>query len=458
MRTDLRALCEREGFEIVAEHIDDGLSGAIRDRPQFVGWLDDARNGRADILVAHHVDRMTREGLNVAALLLDVMEGKHPETGKVIRKPVRLMDTKGLDSANGVAFRMMFLIGAESARYERERIKERAIAKYARLRKAGRWPGGPAPYGYRVAPTPDGPGKTLAIEPHEADALRQAANDLLAGENLTSVVRRLNRQGPPPRRAPEWSRVTLRQAITGDHILGRVTLDGKVIRDESGHALTPFPAVLDMPTVTALRALLNPQPDGRKKPGRKPTRLLSRLLECFACHGVLQVAHRTNGEIAYRCQRNADGGNCKQPVVVSALPIEAYVTGEFLKGAAHMPVFERVAIVTGGEALATLDDAIAATLTELGTKATAEAFARLTQLQADRDALAAEPQGVQVEMRPTGRTMLDEWEGRDTDGRRALLAEATLALVLKPGKRGPRGFDPARLDIHWQQDTDPDAE
>ena len=103
MSRDLHALAAREGFDLVAEHVDNGIIGAVRDRPEFGEWLDDARDGRAEVLLTWSVDRLTREGLPVAALILDVVEGRDP-AGKPSHKPVRLLDFHGLDSRHGESF------------------------------------------------------------------------------------------------------------------------------------------------------------------------------------------------------------------------------------------------------------------------------------------------------------------------------------------------------------------
>ncbi|MGI5134623.1 recombinase family protein [Streptomyces sp. CA-106110] len=96
MLTDVRAVLQREGLDEVALHVDDGLSGGFRDRPEFLSWLDDARSGRCDVLATYYTDRLTREGLNVAASLLDVVEGKDPASGRPAHRPIRLLDAKGL--------------------------------------------------------------------------------------------------------------------------------------------------------------------------------------------------------------------------------------------------------------------------------------------------------------------------------------------------------------------------
>ena len=40
---ELRALAAQHGLTVVAVHVDPGFSGALRDRPGFLAWLDDAK-------------------------------------------------------------------------------------------------------------------------------------------------------------------------------------------------------------------------------------------------------------------------------------------------------------------------------------------------------------------------------------------------------------------------------
>ncbi len=449
MADDLRACCAREGFREVGLHVDDGISGAVRDRPAFVAWLDDLTSGRANVALTPHVDRLTREGLNVAAMLLDVVEGKDPQTGKVIRTPVRLLDLKGVDSANGAAFRMMFVVTAEVARAERERIRERNIDRVRRLRTAGRSHGGPVPYGYRAVK--DGkPGLAMAIEPREAAAIRWAASQILAGMSVPRACRWLTEHGPKPRRGKYWTDTTLRGVLTSDAVLGRLTVDGVVPRDADGHALAVFEPVIDLDTAQALRALLAPTPGARPTPGRALARLLSGLLVCHECGARLE-AQGPQSRRVYRCPTRDRGGVCVKRVGAHAVPIEAHVEREFLRLLGRMPVYEHKAVVSGSSGLAAVEDAIAALTARLATQATADDFAALQRLQAERERLEAEPVNVSTELVDTGRTIATEWERRSVEGRRELLRDAVDALELRPPapKPGVRGFDGRRLRWVW---------
>ncbi len=337
MAADCRALAEREGLTVVAVHVDDGLSGAVRNRPEFVAWLSDAKECRADTLIAWHVDRMTREGVNVAALILDAIEGKDTETGKVVRQPVRLLDTAGLDSrGDETAFRFRFVMTAEVARAERARMSERTKAAKRRAMSSGRWIGGDAPFGFRVVANPDGAGKVLAQDPEEAAFVREAAARILAGDSLMSVVRWANGpHGLAPRRAPQWQRPTLRQILVGHPIAGKVVsrVDGDPanvvpVLDTGGNPVT-LPAIVTPDESAALRRALAPRREAKRQ-GRQPSRLLSGLVRCAGCGGVLYVARPDGKTVNYRCVISKEAGTCARPVQVSAPAVEGYIERLFL--------------------------------------------------------------------------------------------------------------------------------
>lgn len=427
MVEDVKALAAREGLRLVGEvHVDDGITGSLRNRPEFLAWLNDAIEGRAGTLIAHHVDRMTREGVNVAARILDTIEGKDPETGKHIRGPVDLLDTKGLDSRTGdAAFRMRFVIQAEVAREERERMRQRARDMHRRAKAAGRWPGGTPPFGFEVVDNPKGAGKVLAVNAAEAAFLRECSKRILAGTNLSAVVRYANgKDGLAPRRAEAWSRITMRQCLTG--------------QVASGSILTPDESA-------ALRQTLKQIPDARKG-RRQGARLLSGLVRCVTCDGLMTVSKRTrDGYVTYRCMGGAEG-RCSRPTLISALPLEAYVTSEFLRRHGDAPYMVRRATVAGAAAVEAAQDEVTDALEDLRVEATPEAFARLQKAQAALAAAELVPKHTVVEVVPTGQTFAEVWEDGGVADRRELLAVSLGAdILIRPGKRGPRGLDPERV-------------
>ncbi|MCI3271007.1 recombinase family protein [Streptomyces cylindrosporus] len=456
MIEDMRALCEKEGLDEVALHIDDGLSGGYRDRDEFEAWLNDARTGACEVLVPYNTDRLTREGLNVAASILDTIEGKDPATGRPAHLPVRLVDCFGLDSLHGDAFRFRFVIQAEVGRSERERIRQRNKDRARRLRNAGRWAGGPIPFGYRPVDNPEGAGKILEIVPEEAQAIRKAAEEILAGDTLGKVARRMNHAGVKPRRAAMWSRVTLSRVLTGDHIVGRITVNGRLARDAEGNILAPFAPILTVGQLTALRATL-----GKGKPpvrtGRAPAHLLSGLLTCHSCDRTLSASSRKTGRF-YRCYTRGSGGICERPVVVSASAIEPYVEKRYLAAVGHMPMYKERTVVSGLEELAAVEEEIKATLADMATSATADTFKRLQDLQARQAELSARDTDKRTELIPTGQTMAEHWKEAMVEDRRTLLAEAIDELIVYPGRQGQRIFTDDRLVLIWAENEDEDLD
>ncbi|MFJ6465302.1 recombinase family protein [Streptomyces sp. NPDC091387] len=448
MIKELRELCAREGLREVALHVDNGLSGGFRDRKEFQDWLSDARQQRADVLATFHVDRLTREGLNVAASLLDVVEGKDPTTGRFAHHPVRLLDARGIDSAHGDSFRFRFVLQAEVARSERERMRDRSRSSVRRLRKAHRWPGGGSPFGYRAVDNPNGPGQALDIEPAEAAVLRDAADWILAGDNLTRVCRRLNHEGRKPRRAKEWSRVALKRALTGDAVLGRITVNGVLLLDDKGHIEAPYPPVITTAQSAALRALLAPDPSRPRSTGRHPARLLSGLLYCHGCPNKLTVARRS-GSVVYRCQTGSQGGVCEGGVSIAAEKLEEYVTEQYLQAVGPLRYFREEVRVSNAEELSMVEADIAHAVRELGQSATTDGFAKLQGLQARRAELTATAPERLVTLVDTGKTIREVFGTAMLDDQRDMMADAFEEIVILPGQRGPKTLDPARVILRW---------
>ena len=441
MVADVERKAAELGLRLIGPvHVDDGLSGAVRNRPEFVAWLDDARECRAANLIAWHVDRMTREGVNVAALILDAIEGKDPETGRVIREPARLVDTKGLDSAGDeTAFRFRFLIAAEVARAERERMRDRTRAMHARARAAGRWTHGRPPFGFRAVDNPDGAGKVLEVVAVEAEIVRDVAAWAVAGDGLALCARRLNARGVQTRTGREWSRGTISQLLTGDAVRSLILspAENRAVRE-----------LLDRPA--------NP------RHGRTHSRLLSGIIVCGTCGRTLKVAAR-NGAPIYRCNAREAGYTCGRGVSAPAGPCDDYVERFFLDGWGRLPYLERRVVVAGADELALAEDAKAAALQTLGEAPTQEAFAALQAAQARVEALAALPVETVERSVPTGRTYAEEWAQSTLEDRRRMLLDYAESVVLGAGRRGNRRFDAAvaeeRLEIRPRADVeDYDAE
>lgn len=464
MVRDVTSLAERFGYALAPHpgpdcppacqgqpvHVDNGSSGAVRNRPAFLAWLADGRSGEVAALGAWHTDRITREGINAAALLLDVIEGKDALTGRVIRRPVRYLgyDDRA-DSQQGDAFRLKMAIDAEIGRAERARAARRNAAKDARLRAAGRWAGGPAPYGYQIVAGEVG--KALVIAPDEAAAIQQAASMLLAEDpdSLGDVTRWLTAHAPA-RRAAGWTRSTVKQMLTSYRLTGAEMArprkaDGSRVQDtratepmltETGEVFRPWPEILTPATVEELRRRLDGKQGGERKPGggRAPAHLLTGLLKCSGCDGPM-VIHYARG-VSYFCQSWQKTSECAQRVSISATRAERHVTGLYLDKFGAAPMMAPVVTVTGGGGVERVESEIADVMRAMVKSATSELLAKLQALQEARAAAGDAPVERRTEWKPTGRTFAEEWAARDdVIWRRSVLAEAFESLRVLPGRR-----------------------
>lgn len=433
MLNDARALCLRHGLRIVAEHVDE-QSGAIRNRKGFLAWLADGREGRAAVLVAYHVDRMTREGVNVAAMMLDVVEGKDPQTGQVVRHPVRLLDCKGLDSeGDSAAFRFRLVIEAEVARAERERMADRSRDMHRRFKAEGKQVGGDLPFGFQLK---DSKTRKLVPAPAEARYLREAAEKLWAGVTVGAVVRWMNGpDGCTPRRAKAWSRTTLIQCLTR----------------------TPEATEVDIFTAderASLRKVLAPANPGSNKPkvtGRAGTHIGSGgLLACKGCGSVMHIHPRVRTGTGqkvddYRC--SAQPGACPKGSAVYSVFMDDHLEARYLYAYGDREHFERRATVSGYAAVEDAELAVAEALRELEKAATPEAFAALQAAQVARQEAADAPQEVAVRLIPTGRTVREVWESAAMVDKQAMLRDAFGKIIVGPGKKGQRSLDLNRLEV-----------
>jgi site-specific DNA recombinase len=460
MLNECRAAATREGFEIVAEHVDDGVSGAIRNRPGFRSWLDDAATGRADVLLTFHADRLTREGINVAGLVLDTVEGKDPWTGAVVRDPVRFLDTKGLDSENGDAFRIMFAFASEAARAERNASQRRNLDTQRRLRDAGRFTGGAIPYGTRVEVRTDEDGREgryLVEEPEEADRLRQIASRIIRGDSLRAVTAFVAAQGWTTRRGYTWQRTSLR---------------GTLLSEPSRRY------VFDASTYKALRARLTANGGAtRAKSGRPSTFLLLGLLACSGCgermtsyaYTAKTDANAQHGRRrrAYTCRTRSTGIPCPEAVQISAEAAERAVEERFLARFGRFEHMEPRVMLSGGEDLNAAEEAVQGAEAALLADLTPE---NLIRVQEARHALAsAQARPVQREtlLVSTGKTMAEVWAESQTPERTALLSDVLGELVTVlpardfPTSRKGKGLGvatlhPDRLVIRWRGEGEAD--
>ncbi len=255
----------------VAEEFADNDTSATKARGNESAWsamLAALEEGRVTHVIAVDMDRLLRS----LQSLLDLLATK----AKIV-----LVDGEIDTSTADGEFRALMLTGIAS--FETKRKTERQQRANAYRASQGRPnPGGRRAYGWET----DG----VTLREPEAAVVRRMASELLAGESVSLIVRRLNDEGIPTAQGGEWSPTAVRKILKRHRNVGQLTRLGEPVTSE---VITP---ILDQEDYDTVCALL----ERRSTPGRKPEKSwLSGILTCGTCGGPL-VMRTVMGPNSYK--------------------------------------------------------------------------------------------------------------------------------------------------------------
>lgn len=120
---ELRTVAKKEGWTVVQEFVDRGISGAkgIEDRPAFKALHQGITRREFDVIMAWSVDRLGRSLQHLVALLSEI-HAKHCDL---------YLHKQGVDTSTP-AGKMLFQMLGVFAEFERSMIQERVRAGLAR--------------------------------------------------------------------------------------------------------------------------------------------------------------------------------------------------------------------------------------------------------------------------------------------------------------------------------------
>jgi DNA invertase Pin-like site-specific DNA recombinase len=276
-------------------------------RPDFEAALTDLKSGRIDGIAVWKVDRLVRR-VSQYRRVLDVLESSGARLFSLV---------EGIDTAdperkfvNGLILDLLVRL----AEMESEGTSERLILMAQdRARQGKHHGGGTRPFGHSL--------DWFALVPSEAEAIRDAARRILAGEGIYAIVRDWNANGPRPVKAEQWST----QVLTG--ILLQPRLVAK--RDYGGDLfdLEDVPPILDLKTWERVCArLAEPKPHS----GSSHTyRLLSGLAQCGRCLVPLRGGKNMEsrgGKPLYACPPKSRGQGLCGSLSVNSDPVDQIVS------------------------------------------------------------------------------------------------------------------------------------
>ena len=130
--SDLREYASRRGWEVFAEYVDNGVSGAKESRPELNRLMADVHRRHFDVVLCWKVDRFGRSLKHLVNALADL-----DSYGIAF---VSLRDNLDLSTPSG---RLMFQIIGAMAEFERSLIQERVRAGLRNAKIKGKTLGRP---------------------------------------------------------------------------------------------------------------------------------------------------------------------------------------------------------------------------------------------------------------------------------------------------------------------------
>ncbi|MEU0245185.1 recombinase family protein [Streptomyces sp. NPDC006235] len=421
----------RDQVEVV-EYIDSGVSGAkpLEERKDMRRLMRDLeRSRRTDrptqpirrMLVAWKLDRYARS-VSEFLRLIAWAEGHG----------ARLATTDNTINTATPTGRMVAVVLAALAQWERDMIASRIKEGHATRRSQGRWTSGRAPFPYRIYRR-DG---AAYLEPDPDKSARAYAGvlALITGGTVAGTAPLVGLS------EPQWRRL-----LKSPTLRGQRAHKGKLVLSEDGITPVQFAEpIISAAEAKAIVQRLNALATGEDRAPRGETPQCAGMAWCYKCAGKLNGGTSDQGNKLYRCKAGH--------VTIYAETLDNAVEADFLKRWGGMA--EYVVRLEGGNDLSNeMEEAkeqaqrIATQMAEAGPLMLGMLNEKAAELEATYAALrAAHDPDVREVLEPTGRTLREAWEA-DEAARAGLLADLGLHVVLWPHK-GEHARE-ERLEITW---------
>jgi site-specific DNA recombinase len=206
----------KHGYTLVAEYLDDGISGDDEDRPDFNRLHVDAQKRQFEYIIVWDQDRYCRfDDWNAVEWM-----------NKLRRSGVSLVTCdRGVIDGNDKTQRLVYSvsqIGKHDLLTSLSRNVGRAMIQNA---KAGLWNGGPAPFGYAIESTGTGKRRESRLilgDEKTVAAVRGMFRKYLETESLSAVAADLNSRGVEAARNGTWNPSGVRQILSNPVYSGRM--------------------------------------------------------------------------------------------------------------------------------------------------------------------------------------------------------------------------------------------
>jgi DNA invertase Pin-like site-specific DNA recombinase len=461
-----RELAQAHGWAVTQVYVDNDVSAYNRSvsRPRYAAMLHAIKAEQFDKVVVWDADRLHRRNVELEPYI-DATESAGVDTHVV---------TAGHYDLSTVSGRMTARIIGAVAQQESEHKAERIRAAQLQARRAGKpRTDGRRSFGYHFA---DG---EYVVDEREAEALREAARQVLAGVSLRQVARRMADNGIKTTRGNPMTAESLRDTIKTPRVAGLVSWNpkdrkGKRLRDNRqilDGVTGQWQPILDVDTWRAVCDVLDNPAKEMNRRGNRNKHLGSGIFAC-ECGDTLQVKYKTRADGTqfrrYTCRR-------REPLHVPASGFHSSGHGDFIDELVSEVVLQRLertdirahlALTSGRvdevgrltdkraqvrQRLDDLDEQVA--LGAISPAAYARIAPKVEAQVAELDAQLADLAGHDNALAPLADAddVREWWAGADLDLRRAVV-RSLVDITLTHGTPGRKTFEPERVKFDWKSE------
>lgn len=301
-----REACRGRAVELGAAEIlhfaDEGVSGAVLDRPGLDALREAVSSGVVETLVIRDPDRLSRR-LSHQLYLSEEFEKAGVQ--------LEFLDFEWKNTPEG---RLFYALKGAVAEYEREKIGERVTRGKLQKARQGGIPVNFDVYGYRY----DTETGEVSLYDEEAAVVRQIFQWFIDEDvGIVTVASRLKEmQVPTRRRAPHWHRQVVRQILAnpvfmGEWKYGKTDWRTGQPRPPESVVTIPVPPIVDRETWEKAQDKMRTVRRLCSKKGKRKY-MLSGLLMCADCGNTMGGSYiHWWGKAArrYTCRRSGDTPN-----------------------------------------------------------------------------------------------------------------------------------------------------
>lgn len=208
-------ISSNSNWELVDIYADKGITGtSIDKRDEFQRMMADCRAGKIKRILVKSVSRFARNSIELIEATRELKQ-----LGVVV-----VFEEQGIDTSQmlGEMHLTMFAIAAQEESYS---ISKNMRWSYQKRMEQGSFISCYAPYGYQLK------NGTLALNPSEAEVVREIFDLYLSGMGQREIVNILNSKNIPPRRGTKWMRSSIKYILSNERYTGDALLQKNFTTD-----------------------------------------------------------------------------------------------------------------------------------------------------------------------------------------------------------------------------------